>query len=190
MGPYYLTALVFLLGPIRRVTGLARTGDLARVVATGPKAGMRIPVETETHVAAVVEHESGAVVTLTTSYDTWAEESSFELWGTDGTLVLADPNRFEGELAIVRRGSAEAERVSPWAGPAGAARGYGLADLVAAHGEGRPHRVCGELAFHVLDALSGILESAREARVVELSSGADQPKPLSAEEVERWRAVR
>jgi predicted dehydrogenase len=190
MGPYYLTALVLLLGPIRRVTAFARSGFAARVVATGPNAGARIPVEAETHAAAVVEHENGAIVTLTTSYDTWADESSFELWGTDGTLRLADPNEFDGELGLVRRGSREVEPVPARTGPAGAERGYGLAELVAAHGEGRPHRASGELAFHVLDAMAGILDSAREARVVELSSRVERPEPLDAEEVERWRTTR
>jgi predicted dehydrogenase len=190
IGPYYLTALVFLLGPIRRVTGLARQGVSARVVGSGPRAGSRFPVETETHVAALVEHENGAVVTLTTSFDTCAEESSFELWGTDGTLALADPNRFDGEIGLRVGGLESFAPMPPRAGPVGAARGFGLADLVAAHAEGRQHRASGELAFHVLDVMTGILVAAREGRMVELSSRVERPRPVSETEVERWRNAR
>ena len=189
MGPYYLTALVFLLGPIRRVTGLAQKGAPFRVVGSGPREGSRFPVETETHVVALVEHENGAVVTLTTSYDTRANESSFELWGTEGTVALADPNYFEGELGL--RGDGESfAAVPPRAGPVDAARGFGLADLVAAHAEGRPHRASGELALHVLDAMTGILAAAREGRMVELVGRVERPQPITDTEVERWRGAR
>jgi predicted dehydrogenase len=189
MGPYYLTALVFLLGPIRRVTGLAQTGAPFRVVGSGPREGSRFPVETETHVAALVEHENGAVVTLTTSYDTRANESSFELWGTEGTVALADPNYFEGEIGL--RGDGESfAAVPPREGPVDAARGFGLADLVAAQAEGRPHRASGELALHVLDAMTGILTAAREGRMVEPVSRVERPQPITETEVEGWRSAR
>jgi predicted dehydrogenase len=190
MGPYYLTALVFLLGPIRRVTGLAQTGAPFRVVGSGPREGSRFPVETETHVAALIEHENGAVITLTTSYDTRAEESSFELWGTEGTLALADPNYFEGEIGLRGEGLESFATMPPRAGPVGAARGFGLADLVAAHAEGQPHRASGELALHVLDAMTGILVAAREGRMVELASRVERPRPINETEVERWRSTR
>jgi predicted dehydrogenase len=190
MGPYYLTALVFLLGPIRRVTGLAQTGAASRVVGSGPREGSRFPVETETHVIALVEHENGAVVTLTTSYDARAEESSFELWGMEGTLALADPNYFEGEIGLRGEGLGSFATVPPRAGPVGAARGFGLADLVAAHAEGRPHRANGELALHVLDAMTGILVAAREGRTVEQASRVERPRVITETEVARWRSAR
>jgi predicted dehydrogenase len=190
MGPYYLTALVFLLGPIRRVTGLAQTGAPSRVIGSGPREGSRFPVETETHVVALVEHENGAVVTLTMSYDARAEESSFELWGMEGTLALADPNYFGDEIGLRGEGLESFATVPPRAGPVDAARGLGLADLVAAHAEGRPHRASGELALHVLDAMTGILAAAREGRMVELESRVERPRPILETEVARWRSAR
>jgi predicted dehydrogenase len=190
MGPYYLTALVFLLGPIRRVIALAQTGAPFRVIGSGPREGSRFPVEIDTHVVAVVEHENGAVVTLTTSYDARAEESSFELWGTEGTLALADPNYFEGEIGVRAEALESFTSVPPRAGPAGAARAFGLADLVAAHAEGRPHRASGELGLHVLDAMTGILVAAREGRMVEPASRVERPLPITETEVERWRSAR
>ena len=190
MGPYYLTTLVFLLGPIRRVSGLAQTGAPFRVVGSGLREGSRFPVETETHVAALVEHENGAVVTLTMSYDARTEESSFELWGLEGTLALADPNYFEGEIGLRGEGLESFATVPPRAGPVDAARGFGLADLAAAHDDGRPHRASGELGLHVLDAMTGILVAAREGRVVEPASRVERPQPITETEVERWRSAR
>jgi hypothetical protein len=108
----------------------------------------------------------------------------------EGTLALADPNYFEGEIGLRGEGLESFATVPLRAGPADAARGFGLADLVAAHAEGRPHRASGELALHVLDAMTGILAAAREGRMVEPSSGVERPQPVSETEVERWRSAR
>ena len=108
MGPYYMTALVSLLGPVRRVTGSARTTRNERVVGSGPKQGQRFPVSVPTHVAGILDFECGAVVTLMMSFDVWYHELPIlEIYGTEGSMSLPDPNCFGG---IVRLRKARAER--------------------------------------------------------------------------------
>ena len=95
MGPYYLTALVSLLGPVRRVTGSARATFAERTIRSEPRAGERIPVETPTHLAAVLDFTNGPIATLVTSFDVWASEMPrLEIYGSEGSLSLPDPKHF------------------------------------------------------------------------------------------------
>lgn len=182
MAPYYLTALVSLLGPVRRVAGAARITFPTRTVTSKPRAGELIEVETPTHVSAVVEFEQGAVVTLVTSFDVWMSEHSIELFGSDGTLLLPDPNRFGGQIAI--RGATvdgEWQRVDPTGRLSDQHRGVGLAEMALALREGRDHRASGELAFHVLDVISAVLAAADSGKVLEIASACRRPDPLDPE---------
>jgi len=189
MGPYYFTALVMLLGPIRRVTGAASAAFTERTIGSGRRAGERVPVETATHVAAIAELESDVVVSLLTSFDVDAEESSFELFGAEGTLQLPDPNDFDGPVLLRTSGSERWRRLAP-RGTRDLERGVGLLDLVVAQREGRPPRASGDLALHVLDAMLGTLEAAEEGSHVELTTRCDRPEPLALGEVEEWLDVR
>ena len=179
MGPYYLTSLVHLLGPVVRVSGVATRSSRERVIATGPNAGTVLPVDVDTHITALLEHASGVASTVTVSFEVWATRSPlFEVYGSLGTLAVPDPNRFSDTVEVFTAESGEWAVVPPSAGYRDAGRGYGLADLAASIAAGTPHRASGELAFHVLDIMESILTSSAESRVVELSSTVERPAPV------------
>ena len=182
MGPYYITALVNLLGPVKRVSGFAsRATDLR--LGIGPNRGKTYPVEVDTHFAAVLEFVSGPLISLTMSFDVFRLSDQMreciELWGLDGALRTPDPNAFSGEVRFAKAGSASA-----WETPENTfvyhdnMRLIGLADMAAGIELGRPHRCSGELAFHVTDVMWSVLESAEKRQVVTLGSSCERPAPL------------
>jgi predicted dehydrogenase len=165
IGPYYLTALISLLGPIAAATGFASTPTLERVLETGPRAGERFGTEVPTHVSSVLRFESGALCTLTVSFEARGRyESSLVVHGTDGALSLPDSNAFGGDVRL-RRAGGEWESLRYEARPELESRGIGLHDLVMAVREGRPHRASGELALHVLETMHAVLASADEVAI-------------------------
>jgi predicted dehydrogenase len=179
MGPYYLTALVALLGPARRVTGSARVTRPTRTITSQPKAGQTIHVEVPTHIAGVIDFASGPVATLVTSFDVVASSPPpIEIYGTEGTLLVPDPNTFGGPVRLRRVGEREWRDVPLTHGYAGNSRGLGVADLAAALRSGRPHRASGELAFHVLDLMHAFHDASREGRHIDVTSDAARPAPL------------
>ena len=177
MGPYYVTALVTLLGPVRSVVGVAARGRDTRVIGSGPREGEAVPVEVDTHVTGVLRHESGALSTLVMSFEAVATRAaSIEVHGQTGSLIVPDPNRFDGEVLLHVLGG-EWEPLEPSAGYRDAARGYGVADLAAAPA-GAPFRADGDLAYHVLEVMTGLLDSAEKGVEVVLSSTCDRPAPV------------
>ena len=178
MGPYYLTALVTLLGPVRRVTGLASAPRASRVIGSGPRAGTEFPVEVATHVAGVLEHEGGAITTLMMSFDVWAADlPRIELYGTHGSLSVPDPNGFDGEVRLFEPGG-EWREVPPNAGYRNAGRGTGVADLAAALTTGTDHRANGTLAYHVLDIMESLLRATEQAQTQTITSTCPRPTPV------------
>ena len=138
MGPYYLTALVSLLGPVRRVTGSARITFPERTIRSEPRAGERIAVETPTHLAAVLDFASGAIATLVTSFDVWASDApKLEIYGSDGSLALPDPNTFGGPVRVRRAGEDRWRRVAVTRPYTRNSRGLGLDDMADAMRQGR-----------------------------------------------------
>jgi len=181
MGPYYVTALVSLLGPVQRVTGsVARTHD-QRTIGSGPREGERIDVDVPTHESGVVDFENGAVANVTTTFDTpggsTLSDPAFEIYGTEGTLSLPDPNHFEGPVAIQRPDADEPEEV-PLTHEYTAGRGAGVADLAAAIRGDWEHRTSADLAGHVLDVLSGIRTAAESGARVTVDSTVERPTAL------------
>jgi predicted dehydrogenase len=182
MGPYYLTSLVTLFGPVVRVMGLAGRSQRVRRVAEGPLAGSTLPVDVDTHVTAILEHANGVASTVTVSFEIWATMSPlFEVYGTAGTLQVPDPNRFSDPVRAWTSDDDEWRHVPDSAGYRDAGRGIGLADMASAIAEGQPHRASGELAFHVLEIMEAILAASSDRRVVELESTVARPAsvPLS-----------
>jgi predicted dehydrogenase len=178
MGPYYLSSLVTLLGPVRRVTGLASSPRASRVVGSGPRAGTEFPVEVATHVAGVLEHENGAVTTLMMSFDVWAANlPRVEVYGTHGSLSVPDPNGFDGEVRLYTPG-AEWQPVAPNAGYRNAGRGTGVADMAEALSTNTEHRASGALAYHVLDIMESLLKAAETTRTQEVKSTTPPPPPV------------
>jgi predicted dehydrogenase len=181
MGPYYVTALVTLLGPVVRVSGAVGRSHRERVVATGPRIGESLSVAVDTHVTAILEHESGVSSTLTVSFDVWASRiPNIEVYGTSGTISVPDPNRFSDAVQVWTATEPEWREIPPSAGYADAGRGYGLADMARAIQTGRAHRASGELAFHVLEIMDAAIRSGHEHRMIELESTVSRPEPVPA----------
>jgi len=181
MGPYYLTSLVTLLGPVERVTGTSRRSARTRTVGSGPDAGRAVPVDTDTTMTALLEHRGGATSSVSFSFDRWASRQPlFEVYGTTGTLAVPDPNRFAGQVELYTSETREWRPAEVAGGYADAARGYGLADMARALETGRPHRASGELALHVLEVMDAVSRSSSEHIVVELTTTVERPDVVPA----------
>lgn len=179
MGPYYLSALVNLFGPVWRVTGSAALNQPERLITSLPFAGQVIRVEVPTHVVAILEHRNGVVSTLTTSFDVRATSlPNIEVYGTKGSMIVPDPNGFGGKVEVRRSGQKHWLRQKIRYGYRENSRGLGLADMAAAIRTGRPHRANGELALHVLEIMHGVLRAAREGRHVVLTTEVERPEPM------------
>ena len=161
MGPYYLTALVALLGPVRTVAAAGHKARQTRVIGSGPKAGTEFPVEVPTHVTALLEFRDGPGATATFSFDSPLPRQSIEITGTEATLLVPDPNNFDGAIRLRRPGTADAEEFPATGTSIG--RGIGVLDMARALRTGAAHRASGELALHVLDVMAAIASSARDA---------------------------
>ncbi len=179
MGPYYLTTLISMLGPIRRVTGSARASFPERTIGSEPKKGQTITVNTPTHHAAVLDFASGPIATLVTSFDVWHHETPrIEIYGTEGTMSLPDPNIFGGPVRV-RRAQDEAWEEMPLThGHTENSRGIGVADLAHALRSGRPHRASGEMAYHVLDVMHAVLDASAEGRHIDVASTCERPTTI------------
>lgn len=191
MGPYYVTQLVNLLGPVRRVTASASIGNPVRTVSSAPLHGQLIEVEVPTTVNGALEFACGANIALSASWDVWHHQRApVELYGTEGSLLLPDPNFFGGAPQLSRRGAAW-ETLDISAHPFGADnrtlgsgrqvadyRIVGVLDMAAAIAQGRPHRASGALALHVLEVLDGLARAALEGRHVTIATRCAQPAPL------------
>lgn len=169
IGPYYLTAMVALLGRVEAASGFASTPTLERVLETGPRAGERFGSEVPTHVAAALRFASGALGTLTVSFEARGRyESGLVVHGTDGALSLPDANGFGGDVQI-RRAGGDWESLLYDAHPELETRGLGLHEMIESVQAGRPHRASGELALHVLETMHAVLHSAEDGQTVVLA---------------------
>lgn len=178
MGPYYLTALVALMGPAKRVTGSTRITFPERTITSAPKFGTQVVVDVPTHVAGIVDFANGAIGTIITSFDVWAAElPRIEIYGTQGSLSVPDPNGFGGPIKMLRPGSGWSD-IPLSHGYADNSRGIGVADMAYALRSGRTHRASGELAYHVLDIMHAFHDSSDAGNHIELGSTCARPQPL------------
>jgi predicted dehydrogenase len=189
LGPYYFSALATIFGPASRVAAVGRQAAATRVIGSGPRAGTEFPVEVPTHVGALVEYDGGGAASLLFSFDSPLPRAGFvEITGTEGTLAMPDPNRFDGDVRIHRRidrhrggGSASGGwETIPSAGAA-AGRGLGPLDLARRLRRGQPPRASGELAEHVLEVMVAVQASMAGARFQPVDSGFIVPPPLPEE---------
>ncbi|KQT46295.1 oxidoreductase [Aureimonas sp. Leaf454] len=183
MGPYYITDLVNLLGPVARVAGLSPEPRRQRTITSAPRNGETIEVEVPTHVAGAIQFANGAVVNMAMSFDVAAHKHlPLEIYGTEGSLVVPDPNYFGGEVAFRRKGEPDwspVEVTQPYAD--GNHRSLGLADMAAAIRANRPHRASGDLALHVLEVMEAFGRSNATGRFVEIETAPARPAPLDAD---------
>jgi predicted dehydrogenase len=189
MGPYYLTALIAMLGPVRRVTGSARISFPERTISSQPHHGEKIAVNTPTHISGVLDFASGPVATLVTSFDVWhAQVPRIEIYGSLGTLSLPDPNTFGGPVRLRLAGDEHWREVPLTHAHAENSRGIGVADMAYGLRDGRPHRASGDLAFHVLDLMHAFHDASHEGRHIDITSVCERPAALPVgwpESVER-----
>ncbi len=180
MGPYYITALVNMMGPVRRVTASARISFAERRIASAPRYGQMISVETPTHVSGIMEFANGAIGTMITSFDSWANQlPRIEVHGTRGSLQAPTPNGFGGPIKINIHGVTDGWKEMPFCyGFQENSRGVGLSDMANAIRTKRPHRTNGELATHVLDVMLSLLQAAEEGRHLDLQTTCQQPALL------------
>lgn len=179
MGPYYLTALISLLGPVRRVTGSARITFPERVITSPPKYGKRIKVETPTHIAGLLDFQNGAIGTIITSFDVWSAKLPWiEVYGSEGTLRVPDPNTFGGPVYIRRHDASEWTEIPFTHGYSDNSRGIGVADMAYALSTGKLHRANGEMAYHVLDIMHGFLDASESGAHYILPSSCSRPEAL------------
>jgi predicted dehydrogenase len=178
MGPYYVTAIVSLLGPVRRVAGFATTFVEERTIKVGPRRGQRFTSETPTHITSILELEGAVTATLVATFEAPGHYASTVLvHGSDGELALPDPNGFAGPVRI-RRGRGAWEGVPFTSRGAADARGLGLHDMVEAIADERPHRATARLATHVVDVARSILASCESGAAVAVASTAERPDAL------------
>ncbi len=197
LGPYYLAVLVFLLGPIERVMGMTHRPQSVRTIENGPRHGETLPVEVDTHCLGLLAFASGAIGHLMTSFDVWDSETPrLEIYGTDGTLCIPDPdpcdgaNIFHGPVwTRTRAQSRWTTRPRPnapanWsvaANPFGLnfdARGAGVADLTDAIRTCRPPRASARFGLHLAEVMAGLDTSARLGNSITITSDCPRPAPL------------
>jgi predicted dehydrogenase len=177
MGPYYVTALVALLGPVERVAGFSSTRVVERTIEVGPRAGERFTAKTPTHTAGILELADGVTASLIASFESRHYVAELAIHGTEGILSLPDPNGFGGALRL-KQGDRAWREVEYTTFGARDARGIGLADLADSVAAGLPHRASGELGLHAVDVARSILAAADQRRTIELTTSAARPEPL------------
>jgi len=181
MGPYYLTALVNLLGPVSRVAGSARISFPERTITSEKKFGNKVTVEVPTHVSGIMDFANGAIGTIITSFDVWGHSlPPIEIHGSLASLRVPDPNTFGGPVKIRFGHDPEKQwRDVPiphvytenW-------RGIGVADMAHAIAGGRQNRASGQLAYHVLDLMHAFHDSSTSNAHVQIASTCERPAAL------------
>lgn len=194
IGPYYIANLLNLIGPVRRVVALTSAATPTRTIRTeGPRKGEMIPVKTPTNIHALLEFHSGATVTISTSWDVWAHRHGpMELYGTEGSLFVPDPNFFGGTVEMAGS-DGKIAAVAAWDHPFGRPNGIGsdpkvanyrtagLADMAAAIIEGRDARCSLDRTLHGMDVMTSVLRSGETGDFVTLQTTCTRPEPLGPE---------
>ncbi|MBD8066227.1 Gfo/Idh/MocA family oxidoreductase [Devosia sp. PTR5] len=182
MGPYYITDLVNLLGPVARVSAMSSRLRSERTITSEPKRGQTMPVKIDTHVTGSLGFANGAIVQMGMSFDVAGHKHvPLELYGTDQSLIVPDPNFFGGAVELKKKG-----REEPWTPVSveqpyadGNYRSLGVADMALGILDNRPHRANGDLALHVLEVMEAFETAARDGRTVDIKTPVERPAPLS-----------
>jgi len=180
MGPYYITDLVQLLGPVASVMGSTARPRNERMITSKPLNGTMMPVEVSTHVAGMLEFRSGAVVSIAMSFDVPKHKHTpIEIYGDQGSILVPDPNRFGGEVQIAKTGGEWETKPFTHGYTEGEFRSIGLADMATGIRKKRDHRASGALAFHVLEVMEAFQKSADEGKRIEIESTVERPAALA-----------
>jgi predicted dehydrogenase len=194
IGPYYITTLVHIFGPVATVAAVGSKARATRTVQVGDRQGTEFPVEVPTHVSAIAQFEGGGVSQSLFSFQSpLARTGVVEVAGTEGTLIVPDPNAFTGEVKITRAAGFATMRsdpeweVVPVTGTL-AGRGIGVLDMARSIRSDKRHLASGEVAYHVLDILVSIDEAIESRSTVEVESTVD-PVPLLSEDWNPFEAT-
>jgi predicted dehydrogenase len=187
LGPYYLTALIAMLGPVRSTSGMSKITFPERVVTSQPDSGRKIPVNTPTHITGLLEFASGALGTLITSFDVWHHHlPAIEIYGTDGSLSVPDPNTFDGTIFLRQANDEDWRQIPLLYNGLLNRRGLGLADMVSAMNSDRPQRANAELAYHVLEITETLITPSVDGGRSVLHSSCSRPEPLTLDDYAHW----
>lgn len=180
MGPYYLTALITLLGPINRISGSVRASYPDRTILSEPKAGEKVTVDIPTHIAGTIDFASGAIGSITTSFDAFGGSSlpPIEIYGSKGTILVPDPNTFGGSVQLRKVDETDFVDIPLTHQFTDDARGVGVADMAASLIKNRTHRANGQLGFHVLEAMHGFHDASDSGKYYEMTSTCETPSPF------------
>lgn len=180
MGPYYITDLVNLLGPVAQVAGITTRPRTTRTITSVPLSGTIIPVDVPTHVAGTLHFVSGAVISIAMSFDVPKHRHEpLELYGTEGAMIVPDPNFFGGEIALAKTGEEWTAVETDHAYADGNYRSLGVADMAHAIRENRPHRASGALAYHVLEVMEAFERSSESGSFITIASRPERPAPMN-----------
>ncbi len=182
MGPYYLTALVSLLGPVSAMSGHAKTTWKERTITSAGRYGEKIAVEVPTHVAGLLEFASGVAATVVMSFDVkgGTRHPPIEIYGSEGTMIVSDPNTFGGPILVKRKGETDFSEIPLLFPHAENARGLGLSDMARGILTDSPHRASGDLALHVLEIMTGLHTASAEGATRTTKHPVQRPAPLAA----------
>ncbi len=181
MGPYYLTCLINLLGRVRSVIGMQATPRQTRTIGSGPRMGESFDVAVPTHISGLLDFENGAQITITTSFDVWKHgHNHIELYGSAGSMIVSDPNQFQGDIQVSDNGGDWSILPQIHAYGQGNHRILGLADMAHAITDNRPHRASLDLALHVLEVIEAIATSATTGTRQTMAHGCARPAALDA----------
>ena len=179
MGPYYITDLVNLLGPVAKVSGFGTKLRDTRTITSKDRNGEIIPVHVPTHVSGTLVFHNGAVVQVTMSFDVAGHKHvPLEIYGTEASLIVPDPNHFGGQIQLLEKGGEWTDIATDMPYAEGNYRSIGLADMAHAIIEGRPHRCNGDLALHVLEVMEAFETSSTSGRVIDITTPAERPAQL------------
>jgi predicted dehydrogenase len=179
MGPYYITALVNLLGPVTRVTSIARRSFAERLFGAGPRKGEKFPVEIFTHFNALLEFEQGAVISFHASFDVHGHSHlPIEIYGTDGSLQIPDPNFFGGPVRLLEKGDRWTDVPLTHGFGDGNYRILGVADMASAIRSNRPHRASDKIALHTVEVMEAIVSGGESGGGVPVNSRCERPQAL------------
>ncbi len=179
MGPYYLNALIHLLGDIKRVSGTANRSFPTRTITTKHRFGEEIPCEVPTHIASVLDFSCGAVANMIMTFDTWGSKLPFiEIYGNEGTINIPDPNFFGGPVYYKKKGASQWSEIPLLYGFDENSRGIGIADMAYSIEHGISNRAGSEMAFHVLEVMQGIYEASQSGTYYIPQSSCKRPEPL------------
>jgi predicted dehydrogenase len=197
IGPYYVTDLIHLIGPVKRVTAFTGSARAEREVTTegSPFKGTKIKVGTPTTIHGILEFHSGAIVTIGTSWDVASHgHHNIELYGVDGTVYVPDPNFFGGDV-VTTDVAGKKTTETPWDHPFGVVnqqnpnqpgranyRTAGLADMMQSIEQGRPARCGLDVALHAVDVMTSLLKAGEQGQVLTLATTCERPAALSPDD--------